>query len=117
MSLKSHPGRAPAAAAPGLAWGVLASPGEPVSTIRFECPDGAYTYPYHTLSRWILRLGPRETLEIQAGTDRIQLEGRHLAVIRDALDAGRLRSIRLTPERYASAKPGVCVFSLRITSE
>lgn len=114
MSLKPQPDR-PAIAAPAPpAWGILAEPGEAVSSIRFECADGAYSYPYHTLARWVLQSMPAETLVIHANKDSIMVHGRQLATIRDALDAGRIRVLRLADERYAESKPGPIVTVLRV---
>ncbi len=116
MSLKSQPDR-PAVVVPAPpAWGVLAEPGEPVSSIRFECAHGAYSYPYHVIARWVLQPGTEETLEIQAGRDRVVVRGTALEPVRDALEAVRLRVLRITPARYSSARTGTFVSALEVIS-
>jgi hypothetical protein len=114
MSLKPQPDRPAIAAPTPTSWGILAEPGEAVSSIRFECADGAYSYPYHTLARWVLQSMPPETLVIHANNDSITIHGRQLATIRDALDAGRIRVLRLPAERYAESKLGPVVTLLSV---
>jgi hypothetical protein len=114
MSLKPQPDR-PAIAVPAPpTWGVLAEPGETVSSIRFECADGAYSYPYHALVRWVIQSTPSETLVIHAGKDSVTVRGRQLAAIRDAIDAGRLRVLRLAADRYPATKSGAVVTHLSV---
>ena len=115
MSLKPQPDR-PAVVVPALpTWGILAEPGETVSSIRLECADGAYSYPYHTLTRWVLRAAQPENLVIEAGPDKVTVRGRKLEEVRDGLDSGRLRVIRIVEERYLnSGTGGVIVTDLKI---
>ena len=101
MTLKPQLDKTPVPVTPPPAWGDLAEPGEQVGVIRFECEDGAYSYPYHALSRWVLQAGEPECLVVQAGKDRLTVRGRELNVVRDALDVGRLRVLRTVKERYA----------------
>lgn len=114
MSLKPQPDR-PAIAVPAPpAWGILAEPGEAVSSIRFECVDGAYSYPYHALARWVLRAGKPEMLVIRAGADEVAVRGRELVPVRDALERGRLRVLSVASERYVGAKSGTAITHLSI---
>lgn len=102
MNLKPQPNRPAAAETPAPAWGILAAPGEPVGTIRFETRDGSHTFPYHALACWVLRLGTPEILEVTAGEHVVHVRGRGLAAVRDAMEAGRLRALSPSNPRYSS---------------
>lgn len=114
MSLKAQSDRPAVVVTAPPKWGVLAEAGETVSSIRFECADGAYSYPYHTLTRWVLEAGDPERLVIDAGADKVTVCGRELVVVRDGLDAGRLRVIRKVEARYVSNSAGVIVTHLEV---
>lgn len=114
MSLKSQSDRPVVVVPASPKWGIVAEPGETVNSIRFECADGAYSYPYHTLTRWILQAGEPESLVIEAGPDKVTVRGRELNVVRDELDAGRLRVVRTVEERYVSNGAGVIVTHLKV---
>lgn len=109
MTLKPQLDKTPVLVTPPPAWGDVAEPGESVGVIRFECDDGAYSYPHHALSRWVLQAGQRECLLIDAGKDRVTVLGRGLGVVRNELDAGRLRVLRAVEERYANSQAGAIV--------
>ncbi|MDO8545479.1 MAG: hypothetical protein Q7S40_33980 [Opitutaceae bacterium] len=51
---------------------------------------------------------------IEAGADRVVVRGRELEVVRDALDAGRLRVLRIAEERYIPIEAGVVVAELKV---
>lgn len=114
MSLKPQSDRAAVAVTSPPKWGILAEAGDAVSSIRFECADGAYSYPYHALTRWVLQAGVPERLVIDAGADKVTVCGRGLEVVRDGLDAGRLRAIRALAERYVNESSGVIITSLKV---
>lgn len=114
MSLKPQSDRPAVVVSAAAKWGILAEAGEAVSSIRFECADGAYSYPYHTLTRWVLQAGVPERLVIEAGPDQVTVCGRELEVVRDGLDAGRLRVIRTVEARYFSSGAGAIVTHLTI---
>ncbi|MDP3069658.1 MAG: hypothetical protein Q8N18_05185 [Opitutaceae bacterium] len=114
MSLKPQLDKPPVPVSAPPAWGELAEPGEPVSVIRFECEDGAYSYPYHALSRWVLQAGQPECLVVQVGKDRLTVRGRDLNVVRDALDAGRLRVLRPAKARYDAVQRGTIVAQIEV---
>ena len=114
MTLKPQANKAPVLAPAPPTWGVLADSGEPATVIRFESADGAYSYPYHALTRWVLQVGEPQTLVIEAGADRVIVRGRELEVVRDALDAGRLRVLRIAEERYFLTEAGVVVAELNV---
>lgn len=118
MTLKPQLDKTPVPVTPPPAWGDLAEPGEPVGVIRFECEDGEYSYPYHALSRWVLQAGEPECLVIQAGPDRLTVRGRNLEVVRDVLDGGRLRVLRVSKDRYSDSLQGTSIAHLEVeTSE
>ncbi|MBI5769612.1 MAG: hypothetical protein HZA93_17685 [Verrucomicrobia bacterium] len=96
-------------------WGELADDGQPVSVVVFECGETVYSYPYHTLARWVLTPGAVDLLRIQAGKDEINIHGRNLTLISQALGHARLRVLRATPERYAEATN--MIFVSRISVE
>ena len=114
MSLKPQSDR-PAVVVPASPrWGIVAEPSETVNSIRFECADGAYSYPYHTLTRWVLLAGQPEQLVIEAGPDKVTVCGRELEGVRDGLDAGRLRVVRAVEERYRDIEGGAIVTQLKV---
>lgn len=115
MSLKVQPDRPAVVPLSAPIWGVLADPGEPAGVVRFETADGVYSYPYHTLSRWVL-CRTADELMVQAGCDTITVRGRQLASVRDALDTGRLLVLRATKERYIADKPGPVVTQVSIST-
>ncbi len=116
MSLKPQADKTPTAAPSPIAWGVLADAGESAAVIRFECADGSYSYPYHVLSRWVLQTDDSEILVIDAGRDKITIRGRKLEIVRESLDAGRLRVLRVCQSRYAVTESGVTVTDLAVES-
>lgn len=114
MTLKPQADKLPMLAPAPPTWGVLADSGEPAAVIRFECAEGAYSYPYHALTRWILQVDEPQNLIIEAGADRVIVRGRELEVVRDALDAGRLRVLRINDERYIQTEARVFVAELKV---
>ncbi len=114
MALKPQLDKVPVARASPVQWGELGDPGEPTGVIRFECADGAYSYPYHALKRWVLQSAEPESLVIEVGQDQVTLHGRKLEELRDALDAGRLRVIRTIEGRYLNGGAGVIVSHLKV---
>lgn len=114
MTLKPQLDKTPVPVTPPPAWGDLAEPGEPVGVIRFECEDGAYSYPYHALSRWVLQAGEPECLVVEAGQDRLTIRGRNLDVVRDVLDTGRLRVMRVVKDRYVNAPRETVVVQVKV---
>lgn len=117
MSLKAQSDRPAVVVTVPPKWGILAEAGETVSSVRFECADGAYSYPYHTLSRWVLEGSMPEILVIRAGSDRVIVCGRQLEQIRDALDSGRLRVVRCTNERYGNGNVSTVVERIVVEPE
>lgn len=115
MALKqlAHKPPAPLPAAP--TWGVVAAEEEAPSVLRLECADRTESLPYHTLTRWTLVSGAENILTIHAGSLVIVVRGRELAPVRDALDAGRLVSLRATESRYLGLKAGTVVTSIIVS--
>ncbi len=116
MALKplAHKPPAPLPAAP--VWGVIAPEGEPPAVLRLECPDRTESLPYHTLTRWTLQAGGEEVLTLHAGSLAVTFRGRELALLRDALDAGRLVSVRVFSARYLPVRHGTLVTDIRVSA-
>lgn len=114
MSLKPQPNRTASVSEPvSPSWGLVADAGENISVVRFETSTGAHTFPYHTLTRWTLSAAADE-LRIHAGREIVTLRGRHLGVLRDALDEGRLKLVRPTAARYEAIRTGTAVRSIEL---
>lgn len=114
MSLKPQPNRVVPTTEPAApAWGIVADAPENVAVVRFDTPSGSHSYPYHTLARWTLSPAADE-LRIHASREVITVRGRGLSALRDALDEGRLKLVRATPERYAGLRSGPAVQSIEV---
>lgn len=117
MALKQLAHKPPAPLPLVPTWGVVASEDEAPSVLRLECADRTESLPYHTLTRWTHHPGADETLTIQAGSLVVTVRGRELAPIRDALDAGRLVSLRIFEARYLPIKSGTVVTGIALMSD
>lgn len=117
MALKQLAHKPPAPLPLAPTWGVVAGEDEAPSVLRLECADRAESLPYHTLTRWTLVSGTENILTIYAGNLVIVVRGRELAPIRDALDAGRLVSIRASEGRYLPLKLGTIVTGIDVGLE
>ena len=117
MALKhlAHKVPAPLPAVP--VWGIVATDDESPGVLRLECPDRTESLPYHTLTRWTLKPGAEDELTLHAGGLVVAVRGRELAPVRDALDAGRLVSLRATKCRYLALKSGTVVTGIILSSE
>lgn len=80
-------------------WGRLCDEGRTAAVVRIVLIDRTISFPYHTLVRWELSVGDNETLVIQAGGTLVTVRGRHLAPLRDGLDAARLEQVRAQGQR------------------
>jgi hypothetical protein len=98
-------------------WGDVADSGQPVTAVVFECTEAAYSYPYHTLSRWVLTPGTSETLRVQAGEDEVTIQGRNLKSISDALASARLRTLRAICTRYDTPNDEVVVSRISVETQ
>lgn len=114
MSLKPQSDKVPMPLPVSPVWGELADAGQTVSVVVFVCADAAYTYPYHTLSRWVWAPGATDTLRVQAGEDEVTIHGRNLHAIGDALGSARLRVLRATNERYETQPDAVVVSRISV---
>lgn len=117
MALKQLANKPPAPLPTAPTWGVVAAEDEAPSVLRLECADRTESLPYHTLTRWTHSPGVDETLTIQAGLLIITVRGRELVRIREALDAGRLVSLRTSEARYLTLKSGTVVTDIALTSD
>ena len=115
MSLKPHSDKVPMPSPISPIWGELVDAGQSATVVVFECAEAIYTYPYHTLSRWVLVQGAAATLRVQAGKDEVTIRGRNLNAICDALGNARLRVLRATNDRYQNQTDAVVIS--RITVE
>ena len=109
MTLKTQSDKAPMLLPTSPAWGELADAGQTEAVVAFECSDAVYTYPYHTLARWVLESGETDILCVRAGEDEVRIHGRNLKAIGDALGSARLRVLRVTNVRYHDAKDSISV--------
>lgn len=116
MALKQLAHKAPAPLPSAPDWGVIAAEGEAPSVLRLECLDRTESLPYHTLTRWTLQEGKDEILTIYAGGLVATVKGRELAPLRDALDAGRLVSLRAIPSRYLPVRAGPIVTHVSVAA-
>jgi len=114
MSLKPQSDKVPILAPVAPVWGELADPGQPVTAVVFECGDTTYTYPYHTLSRWILTRGTTDILRVQTGEDEVTIHGRNLFFISQALGHARLLVLRTAQERYSESTDAVSVTRIEV---
>jgi len=109
MNLKTQSDKAPILLPPSPAWGELADAGQTETVVAFECTDAVYTYPYHTLARWVLESGKTDILCVRAYEDEVTIRGRNLKAIGDALGSARLRVLRVTNVRYLDSKDTILV--------
>lgn len=104
--MNSFPTREPLARPTPPLWGRQLDEGKSAPVVRFAQPQRVCSFPYHTLNWWELEAGDTETLTIHTTARVITIRGRRLAVIRDALDAGRLELVQQMTERASAAAPG-----------
>lgn len=115
MALKQLAHKPPAPLPLAPTWGVVSAEGEAPSVLRLECADRTESLPYHTLTRWTLTPGGEDVLTVHAGCLVIVVRGRELAPVRNALDAGRLVSLRATESRYLALKACTVVNSITLS--
>jgi hypothetical protein len=106
MALKGHPEADPATLLPRVrAWGVLTDNDETAQVVRFVVADRSVSFPFHAFKRWEFNPGTTDTLVIRVEDEIVTVQGRGLAAVRDALDAGALLVLRVKPGRVPSAPP------------
>ena len=106
MALKGHPEADPSAPLPRVrTWGVLTDDDETAQVVRFVVADRTVSFPFHAFKRWEFNQGSTDTLVIRVEEEIVTVQGRSLAVVRDALDAGALLVLRVKPGRAPSAPP------------
>ena len=86
-------------------WGVLTDNGETAQVVRFVVGDRSVSFPFHAFKRWEFAPGATDTLTIRIEQEIVTVQGRGLAVVRDALDAGELLVLRVRPGRLPSVSP------------
>lgn len=87
------------------AWGVLTDDNETAQVVRFVDADRSVSFPLHAFKRWEFNPGTTDTLVIRVEEELVTVQGRGLAAVRDALDAGALLVLRVKPGRAPSAPP------------
>ncbi len=80
-------------------WGSISPSPHSVETLRLcKLENGKevelISYPYRSLTRWSLKCGQPERLEIEAAGESIVITGRGLKRLAEALDEGQLRCVR-----------------------
>ena len=104
MALKGHPETEPVARQPRTRpWGVLTEDEETAQVVRFVVGDRSVSFPFHSFKRWEFNPGTTDTLAIRIEEEIVTVQGRGLAAVRDALDAGALLILRVKPGRLPSA--------------
>ena len=84
-------------------WGVLTDNGETAQVVRFVVRDRSVSFPFHAFKRWEFAPGATDTLTIRIEQEIVTVQGRGLAVVRDALDAGELLVLRVRVGRLPPA--------------
>ena len=104
MALKGHPETEPSAPPPRVrSWGVLTEDEETAQVVRFVVADRSVSFPFHAFRRWEFNPGTTDNLTIRIEEEIVTVQGRGLAAVRDALDAGALLVLRVKPGRVPSA--------------
>lgn len=106
MSIDIRPGEKPLLHSAPVTWGELAADGQSALVVRFLLERSAVTIPLSRFNRWEHSYGVPETLIIDAGAERIVVEGRDLAGVRAALDLGRLCELRVNYGAKSGGRPG-----------
>lgn len=97
------------------AWGRVLDDGRTAAVVRFAVPGHTWSFPYHVLQWWELEAGDTETLSIHTGVRVVTLRGRKLAVIRDALETGRVELVQQMSDRAVAVHAGhTAVHSLTV---
>lgn len=116
MALKQLAHKPPAPLPASPTWGVVAGEDESPSVLRLEWADRTESLPYHTLTRWTLETGAEDVLTLHAGHLVLMIRGRALTPVRDALDSGRLVSVRAGEARYLPLKSGTFVTGISLSA-
>ena len=96
MALKTQFENEPAAPPSRMrSWGVLTDNGETAQVVRFVVGDRSVSFPFHAFKRWEFAPGATDILTIRIEQEIVTVQGRGLAVVRDALDAGELLVLRV----------------------
>jgi hypothetical protein len=104
MALKTQFENEPAAPPSRMrSWGVLTDNDETAQVVRFVVGDRSVSFPFHAFKRWEFAPGATDLLTIRIEQEIVTVQGRGLAVVRDALDAGELLVLRAKAGRLLSA--------------
>ena len=92
-------------------WGSVVPDVKSLSMLRVELPaqngkQETHAFAYSSLSRWSSRkTGENEEWEIHFGKQSVNVQGRGLGKLIDALDEGRLKLIRICPASISNTQP------------
>jgi len=74
-----------------------------------------HAFAYSSLSRWLSRkTGENEELEIHFGKQSVNVQGRGLSKIIDALDEGRLKLLRTCPTELNQSLPWIKELTVKV---
>lgn len=116
MSLKTLPssdGESPLLDPWSGLWGTVVPDAKSLAMLRVELParDGkqeSHGFAYSGLSRWLCRkIGEDEHLQVYLGKHVINVKGRSLTRLLDALEEGRLKLIRVCQEPLQTTGPWI----------
>ncbi len=94
-----------------------------LSMLRVELPaqngkQETHAFAYSSLSSWVLRKnGDFVVLEIYFGKKLVKVTGRHLDMLIDALEEGRLKKIRTCPGEVDAHSPCIVLLEVPADSE
>ena len=125
MSLKTRPsvdGQSPLHDPWSGLWGMVVPDAKSLSMLRVELPaqDGkqeTHGFAYSGLSRWLCqKIGEDENAQIYVGKHVVNVKGRGLARLLDALDEGRLKLIRVCPVETKTTVPWIGSLAIEKTN-
>lgn len=95
MSIAHHPGKDPLAPPAPRSWGLILPERQMCPTLRLVLSDRSISFPVADLRRWEHVAGDPELLTILTSREAIEIEGRLLAEVRQALDELRLKELKI----------------------
>ncbi|MDB6094037.1 MAG: hypothetical protein JWM32_1599 [Verrucomicrobia bacterium] len=113
MGIENPHGQRVVAPAPPPSWGEVVLDGQQVRAIRFCLADRVVTFPVTVLKKWEHLAGEPEILTLSAGNDHLVIEGVNLALVRAALDLGRLAEVRMNYDRL-HPRPGPIIRAITL---
>lgn len=101
-------------------WGSISPSPHSVETVRFcRVKNGIeselVSYPYRLLTRWSLRLGEPQQLQIEIADETVVIVGRGLRRVLEALDGGQLQLLR--EQRNEPPFSALVIYSIELKSK